>query len=60
MQLAYFPTSILVIFIWESLAAEGDRCASSSIDHRTLEKLVSKSLLKGERPNVFYFSLKIF
>ena len=38
----------------------GDRCASSSIDHRTLEMLVSESLLEGERPNVFYFSLKIF
>ena len=38
----------------------GIRCASSSIDHRTLETLVSESLLEGERPNVFYFSLKIF
>ena len=38
----------------------GDRCASSSIDHRTLEMLVSESLLESERPNVFYFSLKIF
>ena len=38
----------------------GDRCASSSIDHRTFEMLVSESLLEGERPNVFYFSLKIF
>ena len=42
----------------------GDRCAPSSIDHRTLEMLVSdfqiSGLLESERPNVFYYSLKIF
>ena len=47
-------------FYMESLRAEGGRCASSSVDHRNLEMLVSEPLLEGERPNVFYFSLKIF
>ena len=47
-------------FYTESLRAEGGRCASSSVDHRNLEMLVSEPLLEGDRPNVFYFSLKIF
>ena len=64
MHMAYFPTSIPVILYGSPSGAGegggGDRCASSSLDHRTLEMLVSESLLESERPNVFYFSLKIF
>ena len=68
MHKAYFPTSIPVILYGSPSGAGGggggDRCASSSIDHRTLEMLVSdfqiSGLLESERPNVFYFSLKIF
>ena len=47
-------------FYMESLRAEGGRCASSPVDHRNLEMLVSGPLLESERPSVFYFSLKIF
>ena len=47
-------------FYMESLRAEGGRCASSPVDHRNLEMLVSGPLIESERPSVFYFSLKIF